>query len=269
MRYYSTQRPITPGAYPKENVISIKNFHDKKYVSEIGGDVWGYVEYDCELPEEKVRAYEFTPVNPMHCTAKQLAAMKRILSRGQKAMNAAHVSGSSFLVSGQQFCEHGYAITDGGVTAFLPAYAPGIPYATKYEADAVYRVFLDEVGNGDYFSVDLDDVRYDTPDLSYIKEQIAKHKEEGKNSRTLAYNPRCEVMFKAVRLDGSEIVGVFDAQLVRDALECVGKHPVCYLGFNRNKSRPFPFLMVGSDDTLWDFSSGVHALVMPLAKHRI
>lgn len=76
-------------------------------------------------------------------------------------------------------------------------------------------------------------------------------------------------MFKAVRLDGSEIVGVFDAQLVRDALECVGKHPVCYLGFNRNKSRPFPFLMVGSDDTLWDFSSGVHALVMPLAKHRI
>ena len=130
-------------------------------------------------------------------------------------------------------------------------------------------MFLDEVGNGDYFSVDLDDVRYDTPDLSYIKEQIAKHKEEGKNSRTLAYNPRCEVMFKTVRLDGSEIVGVFDAQLVRDALECVGKHPVCYLGFNRNKSRPFPFLMVGSDDTLWDFSSGVHALVMPLAKHRI
>lgn len=141
MRYYSTQRPITPGSYPKENVISIENFDDKKYVSEIGGDAWGYVEYDCELPEEKVRAYEFTPVNPMHCTAKQLAAMKRILSRGQKAMNAAHVSGSSFLVSGQQFCEHGYAITDGGVTAFLPAYAPGIPYATKYEADAVYRVF--------------------------------------------------------------------------------------------------------------------------------
>lgn len=88
MRYYSTQRPITPGAYPKENVISIKNFHDKKYVSEIGGDAWGYVEYDCEPPEEKVRAYEFTPVNPMHCTAKQLAAMKRILSRGQKALNA-------------------------------------------------------------------------------------------------------------------------------------------------------------------------------------
>ena len=96
MRYYSTQRPITPGSYPKENVISIENFDDKKYVSEIGGDAWGYVEYDCELPEEKVRAYEFTPVNPMHCTAKQLAAMKRILSRGQKAMNAAHVSGSSF-----------------------------------------------------------------------------------------------------------------------------------------------------------------------------
>lgn len=119
MRYYSTQRPITPGAYPKENVISIKNFHDKKYVSEIGGDAWGYVEYDCEFPEEKVLAYEFTPVNPMYCTAKQLAAMKRILSRGQKAMNAAHVSGSSFLVSGQQFCEHGYAITDGIVCFWM------------------------------------------------------------------------------------------------------------------------------------------------------
>ena len=70
MRYYSTQRPITPGAYPKENVISIKNFHDKKYVSEIGGDAWGYVEYDCELPEEKVRAYEFSgQSHALYCQA--------------------------------------------------------------------------------------------------------------------------------------------------------------------------------------------------------
>lgn len=269
MRYYSTNCPISPSSYPTHLVISIVNFDMQTYVHEIGGNAWGYIEYDRELSLEEVQSYKIVPANPYHCTNKQMAALKRIVSRGQKIYNRVRRYGGTFDVCGQLFCDNGYAITDSYVTAFLPAFVPEIPYATRYEADTLYRVIKDELDNGDYFSVDLDDVRYDTPDLAYIKEQIAKHKEEGKNNRTLAYNPRCEVMFKAVRLDGSEIVGVFDAQLVRDALECVGKHPVCYLGFNRNKSRPFPFLMVGSDDTLWDFSSGVHALVMPLAKHRI
>lgn len=37
MRYYSTQRPVSPGSYPTGGVISIVNFDTKRYVSEIGG----------------------------------------------------------------------------------------------------------------------------------------------------------------------------------------------------------------------------------------
>lgn len=43
MRYYSTQRPITPGSYPKENVISIENFDDKNMSPKsavMPGDMW-------------------------------------------------------------------------------------------------------------------------------------------------------------------------------------------------------------------------------------
>lgn len=69
--------------------------------------------------------------------------------------------------------------------------------------------------------------------------------------------------------DGSEIIGVYDAELIRDAVECVGKHPICYIGYNKNKQRPYPFFLVGSDDSLWNISSGIHAIVMPLAKHSI
>ena len=108
-----------------------------------------------------------------------------------------------------------------------------------------------------------------TPDLTYIKEQIANHKKEGKENKTFGFNPRCEVVFKANCSDGSEIIGVYDAELIRDAVECVGKHPICYIGYNKNKQRPYPFFLVGSDDSLWDVSSGIHAIVMPLAKHSI
>ena len=52
MRYYSTQRPVSPGSYPTGGVISIVNFDTKRYVSEIGGNAWGYIEYGIELPVE-------------------------------------------------------------------------------------------------------------------------------------------------------------------------------------------------------------------------
>lgn len=55
-RYYSTQRPVTPGAYPKPKnnpAMLIHNFSSREYVPEIGRQAWGYVEYD--KPLEKVR----------------------------------------------------------------------------------------------------------------------------------------------------------------------------------------------------------------------
>lgn len=47
-RYYSTQRPIMPGGYPKpknNEVLEIENFDNKKFVEEVGCQAWGYIEY--------------------------------------------------------------------------------------------------------------------------------------------------------------------------------------------------------------------------------
>lgn len=270
MRYYSTQRPVSPGSYPTGAVISIVNFDTKQYIHEIDGNAWGYIEYGIELPVEDANAYELVPSPPYHCTNKQTAALRRIVSRGQKKYNTMPRLGGKFDVCGQRFSDNGYAITDGAVMAFVPGFLNGLPYdSSKPDADLLYRILTEELNNGDYYSVDLDDVRYDTPDLSYIREQIANRKKEGKENKTFGFNPRCEVMFKANCSDGSEIIGVYDAELIRDAVECVGKHPICYIGYNKNKQRPYPFFLVGSDDSLWNISSGIHAIVMPLAKHSI
>lgn len=46
-RYYSTQRPIMPGGYPKpqnNEVLEIENFDNKKFVEEVGCQAWGYIE---------------------------------------------------------------------------------------------------------------------------------------------------------------------------------------------------------------------------------
>ena len=51
-RYYSTQRPVMPGGYPKpqnNEVLEIKNFDNKKFVEEVGCQAWGYIEYEKPL----------------------------------------------------------------------------------------------------------------------------------------------------------------------------------------------------------------------------
>jgi hypothetical protein len=58
MRYYSTQRPVMPGSYPKNGVVEIHNFDDKTYCDEIGREAWGYIDYEGKLPETDAKAYE-------------------------------------------------------------------------------------------------------------------------------------------------------------------------------------------------------------------
>lgn len=44
MRYYSTQRPVGPGTYPKPQGNAVKevfNFDGKTYCKEIGREAWG------------------------------------------------------------------------------------------------------------------------------------------------------------------------------------------------------------------------------------
>lgn len=60
-RYYSTQRPVAPGTFPKpqgNKVLDIQNFDDKRYVESIENDAWGYIDYEQELTERDVKNYE-------------------------------------------------------------------------------------------------------------------------------------------------------------------------------------------------------------------
>lgn len=59
-RYYSIQRPILPGGFPKSvDVEKIENFDTKKFCDEIGREAWGYIEYREELSKKEVDDYEF------------------------------------------------------------------------------------------------------------------------------------------------------------------------------------------------------------------
>jgi len=64
MRYYSTQRPVTPGSFPKpegNKVLEIHNYDGKTYCEDLGQEVWGYVEYERPLAPEQAANYELTP----------------------------------------------------------------------------------------------------------------------------------------------------------------------------------------------------------------
>ena len=60
-RYYSTQRPLTPGSCPRAGVQEVVNYDEKKSCEEIGMDAWGFVEYTRELTKQEADDYELTP----------------------------------------------------------------------------------------------------------------------------------------------------------------------------------------------------------------
>ena len=64
MRYYSTQRPITPGSYPEpafNQVTAIHNYDSRTYCEEIGREARGYIEYGHPLHPEVAIDFELTP----------------------------------------------------------------------------------------------------------------------------------------------------------------------------------------------------------------
>ena len=65
MKYYSTQRPVMPGSYPKPQgnpVTEIVNYDERTFCEELGREVWGYIEYEKPLPRYDSDSYELTPV---------------------------------------------------------------------------------------------------------------------------------------------------------------------------------------------------------------
>lgn len=63
MKYYSTQRPVMPGSYPKpqgNQIREICNFDQRTYCNEISREAWGYIEYTEPLAPSAVSNYELT-----------------------------------------------------------------------------------------------------------------------------------------------------------------------------------------------------------------
>lgn len=61
VKYYSTQRPVMPGGFPKKAAVEkIENFDTKTYCEEIGREAWGFIEYREPLTKEEADAYELT-----------------------------------------------------------------------------------------------------------------------------------------------------------------------------------------------------------------
>ena len=62
MRYYSTQRPVSPGTFPNtRRVKDVVNFDRRQFVPEINREAWGYIEYADPLTEKQAADYELVP----------------------------------------------------------------------------------------------------------------------------------------------------------------------------------------------------------------
>lgn len=64
-RYYSTQRPISPGTYPngENKPVSIENFDERQPVENGQLQAWGYLEYAEPLSQEEMKDYELKAVS--------------------------------------------------------------------------------------------------------------------------------------------------------------------------------------------------------------
>lgn len=61
MRYYSTQRPVMPGSFPKSagnKIERIVNFPARTYVDTIWRQAWGYIDYEKPLTKKEAADYE-------------------------------------------------------------------------------------------------------------------------------------------------------------------------------------------------------------------
>lgn len=63
-KYYSTQRPVGLGTYPRDaKVIMIENFDEKTYCPEIEAEAWGLLTTAEPINDADVEAYELTPAD--------------------------------------------------------------------------------------------------------------------------------------------------------------------------------------------------------------
>lgn len=62
-RYYLTERPLQPGAFPNatdNKPVTVCEFDRKAYDAEFGSDTYGYLEYEQPLTPDQIYQYELT-----------------------------------------------------------------------------------------------------------------------------------------------------------------------------------------------------------------
>lgn len=57
-RYFSTLRPIGPGTFPKEGMISFQNYGYRMEDNPSGRPAWGYLDYDRQLSMKETFSYD-------------------------------------------------------------------------------------------------------------------------------------------------------------------------------------------------------------------
>lgn len=91
MRYYSTQRPVTPGAYPSGYPVQgIRNFDRKTFCKEIAREAWGYIDFAGAIPAEEATRYELTAagVKKFWCVTTKIYDSGRVIAAITKEIEA-------------------------------------------------------------------------------------------------------------------------------------------------------------------------------------
>lgn len=57
-KYYSINRPVSIGTYPKKGFCGFENYNFRKWVGEINHEAWGELYYDRILEEKEEKDYE-------------------------------------------------------------------------------------------------------------------------------------------------------------------------------------------------------------------
>ena len=60
-RYYSVERPVAPGTFPKKQGCEISNYPERFFVNSAGTYAWGHIDYLEPLTDDEVKAYELKP----------------------------------------------------------------------------------------------------------------------------------------------------------------------------------------------------------------
>ena len=98
-RYYSTQRPVTPGSYPSSYAVEeIVNFDQKTFCEEIGREAWGYIDFVDQLPEGGAERWELTRagLKMFWCVTSSFDDRGRVVSYITQSVEAATQPKNSF-----------------------------------------------------------------------------------------------------------------------------------------------------------------------------